>query len=86
MRIALAQMQSGIDPRANSLALVQAIGSAAKGGAAILFTPEMSGLLDRNRSRASAHIVPEDQDIVLADVRNAAADHGIWVSLGSLAL
>ncbi len=86
MRIALAQMQSGIDPRANTMALVEAIEAAAKGGAAMLFTPEMSGLLDRNRGRAGAHIVPEDQDIVLADVRKAAADYGIWVSLGSLAL
>jgi predicted amidohydrolase len=86
MRIALAQMQSGIDPRANSMALVEAIEAAAKGGAAMLFTPEMSGLLDRNRGRAGAHIVPEDQDIVLADVRKAAADYGIWVSFGSLAL
>lgn len=86
MRIAVAQMQSGIDPRANSMALVDAIGLAAKGGAAILFTPEMSGLLDKNRGRAGAQIVREDQDIVLADIRNAAADYGIWVSLGSLAL
>lgn len=86
MRIALAQMQSGIAPRANTMALVEAIEAAAKGGAAMLFTPEMSGLLDRNRGRAGAHIVPEDQDIVLADVRKAAADYGIWVSLGSLAL
>ena len=39
MRIALAQMQSGIDPRANSMALVEAIEAAAKGGAAMLFTP-----------------------------------------------
>ena len=84
MRIALAQMQSGIDPRANSMALVEAIEAAAKGGAAMLFTPEMSGLLDRNRGRAGAHIVPEDQDIVLADVRKAAADYGIWVSLRAM--
>lgn len=86
MRIALIQMQSGIDPHDNALALVKAIGSAGKGGAAIVFTPEMSGLLDRNRSRASAHIVSEEQDVVLADVRKAAAEYGIWVSLGSLAL
>ena len=86
MRIALAQMHSGIDPRANTMALVEAIEAAAKGGAAMLFTPEMSGLLDRNRGRAGAQIVREDQDIVLADIRNAAADYGIWVSLGSLAL
>ena len=86
MRIALAQMQSGIDPQANAVGLVEAIASAAKGGAAMVFTPEMSGLLDRNRARASAHIMSEEQDIVLAAVRKAAAESAIWVSLGSLAL
>jgi predicted amidohydrolase len=86
MRIALAQMQSGIDPQANAVGLVQAIASAAKGGAAMVFSPEMSGLLDRNRARASAHIMSEELDIVLAAVRKAAAESGIWVSLGSLAL
>lgn len=86
MRIALAQMQSGIDPQANAAALVDAIRVAADGGAAMLFSPEMSGLLDRDRARASAHILPEDQDVVLAQVREAAAKQGIWVALGSLAL
>lgn len=86
MRIALAQMQSGIDPQANAAALVDTIRTAADGGAAMLFSPEMSGLLDRDRARASAHILPEDQDVVLALVREAAAKQGIWVALGSLAL
>lgn len=86
MRIALAQMQSGIDPQANAAALVDAIRTAADGGAAMLFSPEMSGLLDRDRARASAHILSEDQDVVLAQVREAAAKQGIWVALGSLAL
>jgi len=86
MRIALAQMQSGIDPQKNAAVLVDAVGTAAAGGAAMLFTPEMSGLLDRDRARASAHIMFEEQDIVLSQVCEAAAEHGIWVSLGSLAL
>lgn len=86
MRIAIAQMQSGIDPQANAAALVDAVGTAAAGGAVMLFTPEMSGLLDRDRARASAHIRVEEQDIVLSQLCEAAAKHGIWVSLGSLAL
>ena len=86
MRIALAQMQSGIDPQANAAVLAESIATAAAGGAAMLFTPEMSGLLDRDRARASTHIMPEEQDFVLAQVRQAAAKHGIWVELGSLAL
>ena len=85
-RIALYQAQSGIDPAANTAALVAAVAEAAAGGAAMLFTPEMSGLLDANRERASGHVVAEADDRTLAAVREAAAKHGLWVSLGSLAL
>ena len=86
MRIALAQMQSGVDPRVNAALLVDAIREAAQGGAVMVFTPEMSGLLDRDRSRADASITSEKDDMVLSTVRQAAAEFGIWVSLGSIAL
>ena len=85
-RIALLQMTTGIDPVANADAIVTAIAEAATGGAAMLFTPEMCGLLDRDRARARPHIVPEDASPVLAAARAAAARHGIWVALGSLAV
>src|SRR5690606_8324064 len=85
-RIALLQMTSGFEPSANADALVAAIDQAAQGGAAMLFTPEMSGLLDRDRERAAPHIVAEEANPVLAAVRDAAAAHGIWVALGSLAV
>jgi len=85
-RIALFQSNTGIDPAANAKALVAAIGEAARGEASMLFTPEMSGLLDRNSQRASANLRPEDHDLVLAACRDAAREHGIWVHLGSLAI
>jgi predicted amidohydrolase len=85
-RIGVLQMTSGIDPRANAAAIVSAVDAAKRGGAAMLFTPEMSGLLDRKRERASPHIVAEHEDPVLAAVRDAAAAAGIWVALGSLAI
>ena len=86
MRAALLQMTAGIDPDANAATLVDAIERSAAGGAAMLFTPEMSGLLDRDRPRAAAAIVAEEDDRVLAAVRDAAARTGLWVGLGSLAL
>ena len=86
MRVAVLQMTSGIDPAANAHALVEAIESAAACGAAMIFTPEMSGLLDRDRTRAAQHIGDEASDLVLAAVCEAAARANIWVSLGSLAL
>ena len=86
MKIALFQMRSGIDPAQNAAALVDAVHNAQKNGAIMLFTPEMSGLLDRDRARASAHILPEHAHPVLTAVQAAARKAGLWVHLGSLAL
>ena len=55
-------------------ALVAAVRQAAAGGAAMLFTPEMSGLLDRDRERGGGALVePRRRMPVLAAVREAAA-------------
>ena len=86
MRIAIFQARTGIDPEANARELVEAVEAAAAGGAAMLFTPEMSGLLDSDRERARKHLKDEASDLVLASVRQAARRSGIWVHLGSLAL
>jgi len=85
-RIAVLQMTSGIAPADNAAAIVDAIREAKRGGAEMLFTPEMSGLLDRDRRRAQQNIAAEGDDRVLAAVREAAAEQGIWVALGSLAI
>lgn len=85
-RIALFQSTTGIDPAANTRALEKAIGDASAGGAQMLFTPEMSGLLDRNSERAAKILRAEDQDEVLAACREAAKRHGIWLHIGSLAV
>jgi predicted amidohydrolase len=86
VRIALFQSNTGIDPAANAERLAGAIGDAAAGGAAMLFTPEMSGLLDRDSERATHHLRSEEEDPVLAACRGAAQEQAIWVHLGSLAV
>jgi deaminated glutathione amidase len=85
-RIAVLQMTAGIDPVENARALTDAVAEAKEGGAAMLFTPEMSGLLDRDRKRAATNITTEAENPVLAAVSRAAGDAGLWVALGSLAL
>jgi predicted amidohydrolase len=85
-RIAVLQMTSGIDPEQNADILARAAAEAARGAAAMLFTPEMTGMLDRDRQRGAAKIRTEDNDIVLAHARAAAAQEGIWLALGSLAV
>lgn len=86
MKIALAQMRSGIDPKKNASQLCSLIAEAAAGGATLILTPEMSGLLDRDRSRAAKMIRSESDDFVLSSVRSEARKAGIWVQLGSLAI
>ncbi len=85
-RIAVLQMTARIDPAVNAATLVGAVGAAAMAGAEMVFTPEMSGLLDRNRERARAHIVTEAENPVLAAVQEVVARAGIWVAIGSLAV
>ena len=81
-KIALLQMTSGIDPAANAAAICDAATEAAGQGASMLFTPEMAGLLDKDRARASTNIVPESESPVLEKVSAAASQHGIWINLG----
>ncbi len=85
-RIAVFQSTTGIDPAANSRSLAEAIEQAASGGAEMLFTPEMSGLLDRDSARAARVLRPQDDDSVLAACREAARRHRIWLHIGSLAV
>jgi len=85
-RVALFQSNTGIDPAVNAGALTDAIERAAAGGAEMLFTPEMSGLLDRDAARAAKALRPQDEDRVLAEAREAAARHRIWLHIGSLAV
>ncbi|KTR84848.1 nitrilase [Novosphingobium barchaimii] len=85
-RVAILQMTTGIDPVVNAAAIVAAMEHAKAGGAVMLFTPEMSGLLDRDRARAARSITGEANDPVLAKVREAAARLGLWVAIGSLAI
>ena len=85
-KVALAQMCSGIDPAANASALSDLVEKAAQQGADILFTPEMTGLVDKDRRRAANSIVPETEDITLLTAKEAAQDNNIWINIGSLAV
>ena len=85
-RIAVFQSTTGIDPAASLRSLEKAIGEASEGAAEMLFTPEMSGLLDRDSGRAAKNLKDEEDDEVLAACREAARRHRIWLHIGSLAV
>jgi len=85
-RIAIFQSTTGIDPESNARTLANAIERAAAGGAEILFTPEMSGVLDRDAERAARVLRPQEEDRVLGVLRESAARYRIWIHVGSLAV
>lgn len=86
MRIAVLQMTSGIDPEANLATIRDAAGKARAGGADMLFTPEMSLLLDRDRARAAKHVVRQEQSPFVPMLRTLAEERGLFLALGSMAV
>jgi deaminated glutathione amidase len=85
-RIALAQMCSGIDPAENAEVLRDCLIQAGDSGAEIVFTPEMTGMMDFDRMRAKQTVCTEQNDFVLQTAIELAQSQGIWINLGSLAI
>jgi len=85
-RIAVLQMTSGTDPEVNFTAIAEAARKAAGEGAAMLFTPEMSLLLDRDRARAAPHILPQEQSPHVPGLAALAGETGLTIALGSMAV
>lgn len=83
---ACVQMRSGRDPIANRDRAVAAIREAASLGADYVQTPEMTGLVERERERMFAHVRSEAEDPVLLALRETAAQERIVVHVGSLAI
>jgi len=85
-RIGLIQMRSTRTPQANVDAAVKLIGEAKQGGADYVQTPEMTNIVESNRERMMAALVPEENDTTLATLREVARTLGIHVHVGSLAV
>lgn len=85
-RIAVLQMTSGIDPGRNFDTIRDAAHAARQGGADVLFTPEMSLLLDRDRKRAAPHVVPQDESPYVPMFMNVAEEADLYLALGSMAV
>ncbi|GJE57098.1 MULTISPECIES: carbon-nitrogen hydrolase family protein [Methylobacterium] len=83
---ACVQMRSGRDPLANRDAAVAAIREAAGRGADYIQTPEMTSLVERDRTRLFDTVGPQESDPTLAGLREAARDNHVFVHVGSLAI
>ena len=85
-KIALLQMTSGIDPEANFARIADAARTAAGEGAAMLFTPEMALLLDRDRARSAPHITAQAVSPFVPRFAALAAQTGVTIAVGSMAV
>ena len=83
---ALLQLSVSDDPEANLPVTLDLLDAAAAGGARFVLTPEVTNCLSASRSRQRAVLRHESEDATLAGLRDAAARHGIWLLIGSLAL
>lgn len=80
------QMRSGTEPEANLAAATALIRQAAGQGATLIATPEMTNLLDIRPGMARPKVRSEARDESLPAFRALAAELGITLLIGSLAI
>jgi len=85
-RVGLVQMCAGRDVGKNIATATELIRAAARGGAAYVQTPEMTNIMELERPRLLAAVRPEESDPGVVQFRALAAELGIWLHIGSLAL
>jgi predicted amidohydrolase len=86
MKAALVQLNSGDDPVANLVTTSALVAQAAGQGAGFVLTPEVTNCVSQDRRHQARVLQHQDDDITLAGLRDAAVRHGVWLSIGSLAL
>ena len=86
LRVACIQLRSGVEVAPNIEATSALVREAAGQGAQLVATPEMTNLLDIRPGMARPKIVAEADDQALAALRALAAELGIWLLIGSLAV
>lgn len=79
-------MCSGIDSAENAEILRDYLAQAASQDAEIVFTPEMTGMMDCDRERAKQMVCAEQDDVLLQTAKELAELYGFWINIGSLAI
>lgn len=86
MKAALLQLSSGDNPAVNLARTSDLVAQAAAQGAGFILTPEVTNCVSQDRAHQARVLQHEADDLTLASLRAAAIRHGIWLSIGSLAL
>ena len=81
--IALIQTRTPAAPEAALAHVAPLIREAAAGGAKLILTPEATNFMIRDRDRRAAVLTLQDDDAVVAGLRDLARELGVWVLIGS---
>jgi len=79
-------LRTGRDLKANVDHVVPLVRQAITAGATYIQTPEVTSLIDRNRESMLAQVGGEDDDAVVAALRDLARRHGVEIHVGSVAV
>lgn len=86
MKVALLQLTSSDSPVENIAVIKGMIAQAVEGGAQFICTPEVTNCVSMDRAHQRSVLTDQANDPTLAALRGAAKFHGIWLSIGSLAM
>ena len=86
LRVGLIQLTSSDDPAANLSATEALVREAAAGGAELILTPEVTNIVTSDPALRARLLRGEADDPTLARLREVAAELGVWLLIGSLAL
>ena len=85
-KAALVQMRSGRDMVRNIADASAMVRGAKAAGADFVLTPEITNILEPDKTRLAALLKPEAQDMSVAAFSSLARDLNLWLMAGSLAL
>lgn len=85
-RAAVLQMRSGLEPQANAEALEGLVREAVAEGASYLQSPEMTGMVHRDRAELMKRLRSEDDDLLVATAGRLAQEHSVYLHVGSTAI
>ena len=83
---AVLQMRSGVDPKANAEVMAAMVADAVAKGATYLQTPEMTGMVQRDRAGLDAQLKGESDDVIVRTAADLARQHGVFIHVGSVAV
>jgi predicted amidohydrolase len=86
LKAALLQLTSSDDPTENLTVVQGMIADAAGLGATLICTPEVTNCVSMENTHQAAVLCHQEDDPTLIALKSRAKDHGIWLSIGSLAL